>query len=87
VTGDVLDPGSVQAAVEGCDAIINAAAVYSLDPRNARSALATNARATEIMLEAATVARLDSIVHVSSDDATPVWPPGSMDRHPLPGHR
>jgi dihydroflavonol-4-reductase len=27
VTGDVLDAGSVQAAVEGCDAIISAAAV------------------------------------------------------------
>jgi dihydroflavonol-4-reductase len=66
VTGDVLDPGSVQAAVAGCDAMINAAAVYSLDPRQARKALATNARATEIVLEAAVRAQLDPIVHVSS---------------------
>jgi dihydroflavonol-4-reductase len=66
VTGDVLDPQSVQAAVAGCDAMINAAAVYSLDPRKAASALATNARATEIVLEAAVRARLDPIIHVSS---------------------
>jgi dihydroflavonol-4-reductase len=66
VTGDVLDRASVQAAVEGCDAIINAAAVYSLDPGEAKTALATNARAAEIVLEAAAEARLDPIVHVSS---------------------
>jgi dihydroflavonol-4-reductase len=66
VSGDVLDPESVQTAVEGCDAIINAAAIYSLDPRKAASVLATNARATTIVLEAAVRAGLDPIVHVSS---------------------
>ena len=66
VSGDVLDPASVQEAVAGCDALINAAAVYSLDPRKAETALATNARATEIVLEAAEEARLDPIIHVSS---------------------
>jgi dihydroflavonol-4-reductase len=64
--GDVLHPESVQAAVAGCDAVINAAAIYSLDPRKAASVLATNARATEIVLEAAVRAGLDPIVHVSS---------------------
>lgn len=48
-SGDVLDPESVQTAVAGCDAMINAAASYSLDPRKAANALATNARATEIV--------------------------------------
>jgi nucleoside-diphosphate-sugar epimerase len=66
VTGDVLDAASVRAAVKDCDAIINAAAVYSLDPREAERTLATNARATEIVLEAAVGAGLDPIVHVSS---------------------
>jgi hypothetical protein len=41
--GDVLDAASVQAAVEGCDALINAAAVFSLDPGEAETMLATNA--------------------------------------------
>ena len=66
VIGDVLNAASVQAAVNDCDAIINAAAVYSLDPREAAKTLATNARATEIVLEAAVGAGLDPIVHVSS---------------------
>jgi nucleoside-diphosphate-sugar epimerase len=65
-TGDVLDAGSVQRAVDGCGAVIHAAALYSMDPREGRSALATNRRATEIVLEAAVQARLDPIVHVSS---------------------
>jgi nucleoside-diphosphate-sugar epimerase len=66
VTGDVLDAASVQAAVEGCDALINAAAIFSLDPGEAERMLATNTRATEIVLEAAIGAGLDPIVHVSS---------------------
>jgi dihydroflavonol-4-reductase len=66
VTGDVLDADSVQRAVEGCDAVIHAAAVYSLDHRQGREALETNRRATEIVLRAAVRTRLDPIVHVSS---------------------
>lgn len=66
VSGDILDPRSVRAAVAGCDAMINAAAVYSLDPRQAGQALATNVRGTEIVLEAAVGAGFDPIVHVSS---------------------
>jgi dihydroflavonol-4-reductase len=66
ITGDVLDPASVQAAVEGCDAIVNAAALYSLDPAKAKQVLATNPRATEMVLDAAAAANLDPIIHVSS---------------------
>jgi nucleoside-diphosphate-sugar epimerase len=66
VVGDVLDAVSVRQAMDGCDAVINAAAVFSLDPRNAREALATNVRATEIVLGAAADQGLDPIVHVSS---------------------
>ncbi len=66
VTGDVLDAASIQAAVEGCDALVNAAAIFSLDPGEAEKMLATNSRATEIVLEAAIRAGLDPIVHVSS---------------------
>jgi dihydroflavonol-4-reductase len=74
VAGDVLDTASVQAAVEGCDALINAAAVYSLDPGDAKRVIATNARATEIVLEAAASARLDPIVHVSSSSYVALLP-------------
>ena len=66
VAGDVLDPGAVRSALAGCDAVINAAAVYTLDPRKAWQALSTNARAAEIVLDAAVSARLDPVIHVSS---------------------
>lgn len=33
VSGDMTDPAPVAAAVAGCDAVVHAAAVYSLDPR------------------------------------------------------
>src|SRR5262245_22598045 len=66
VTGDVLDPASVQAGVEGCDALINAAAIFSLDPAEAQKMLDTNIRATQIVLEAAIGAGLDPIIHVYS---------------------
>jgi dihydroflavonol-4-reductase len=66
VTGDVLDAASVKEAVDGCDALINAAAIFSLDPGEAERMLSTNTRATEIVLEAAIGAGLDPIVHVSS---------------------
>ena len=66
VVGDVLDRETVRRAVAGCDALINAAAVFSLDPRQAASTLATNARGTEIVLDAAVRAGLDPVIHVSS---------------------
>jgi nucleoside-diphosphate-sugar epimerase len=79
VTGNVLDAGSVDRALPGCDAVINAAAVFSLDPRRAQAGVDKNPRATEIVLSAARRAGLDPIVHVSSYVAllpsrTPVGP-------------
>src|SRR5688572_28382870 len=64
--GDVLDARSVAAAMDGVDAVLHAAAVYSAKRWDARSVRRTNVRATEIVLEAAAAARLDPVVHVSS---------------------
>ncbi len=66
VAGDVLDPDSVRSALPGCEAVINAAAVYTLDPRRAGEVLATNARAAQIVLDAAVAAGLDPVIQVSS---------------------
>jgi dihydroflavonol-4-reductase len=46
--------------------VLHCAAVYSFDPRAAREMAASNARATEIVLGAASEAGCDPIVHVSS---------------------
>jgi nucleoside-diphosphate-sugar epimerase len=64
--GDVTDEASVEAAIEGIDALVHAASVYSLDPREADMVRATNPSGTGIVLGAARRAGLDPIVHVSS---------------------
>ncbi|WP_328334573.1 NAD-dependent epimerase/dehydratase family protein [Kribbella sp. NBC_00382] len=66
VVGDVLDEAVVTAAIQGCDAVVHAAAIYSLDPRRAADILRTNVRATELVLGQAVAAGLDPIVHVST---------------------
>jgi dihydroflavonol-4-reductase len=66
VVGDVTDPAAVRAAVAGCDAVVHAASVYSLDPRRAEEIRRVNAAGTESVLRSAAEAGLDPIVHVSS---------------------
>ncbi len=66
VVGDVTAPRSVEEAMAGCDAVLHAAAVYSLDARAATRIGQTNVRGAEIVLGAAARAGLDPIVHVSS---------------------
>jgi dihydroflavonol-4-reductase len=66
VLGDVTAPRSVEEAMAGCDAVLHAAAVYSLDPRAASRMRETNLRAAEIVLGAAVRMGLDPVVHVSS---------------------
>jgi dihydroflavonol-4-reductase len=63
---DVLDPASVAEALEGCDAVVHAAALFSLDPRRAKEMLSTNERATRTVLETAVEAGCDPVVHISS---------------------
>jgi dihydroflavonol-4-reductase len=70
VVGDVADQASVERAVDGCDAVLHAAAVYNLDSRAARETKATNLPGARIVLEAAIDAGCDPIVHVSSTVAT-----------------
>jgi nucleoside-diphosphate-sugar epimerase len=66
VVGDVLDENVVSRAVEGCDAVVHAAAVYSVDPRRAEEMRRTNARGAELVLGRAVDGGLDPVVHVST---------------------
>lgn len=66
VVGDVLDEAAVARAVEGCDAVVHAAAIFSLDPARAKEMGRTNARAAELVLTCAVEAGCDPVVHVSS---------------------
>ncbi|MQA74410.1 MAG: SDR family NAD(P)-dependent oxidoreductase [Solirubrobacterales bacterium] len=66
VPGDITDPASVRRAMEGCDAVVHAASVYSLDVRDARTTERVNVPGTENVLGEAARRGLDPIVYVSS---------------------
>src|SRR5919106_4213437 len=53
IVGDATDPRAVRAALDGCDAVIHCAAVFSYHPRRARSVAETNLRATELVVRGA----------------------------------
>jgi dihydroflavonol-4-reductase len=66
VSGDVIDSDAVERMLEGCDAVVHAAAVYSLDARMAGVIERTNVRGTDLVLGGAHRLGLDPIIHVSS---------------------
>lgn len=66
VAGDVTDVPSVERALQGADAVLHCASVYSLDPRQAGAIRHTNVTGTENVISAARRLGLDPIVHVSS---------------------
>jgi dihydroflavonol-4-reductase len=66
-TGDVTDPVAVERALEGADAVLHAASVFSMDPRRADEMRAVNVRGTDVVLGSAHRLGLDPIVHVSSE--------------------
>jgi nucleoside-diphosphate-sugar epimerase len=63
---DLFDSASVAGALDGCDAVVHAAALFSLDRRRGKEMVATNERATRTVLEAAVEAGCDPVVHISS---------------------
>jgi len=66
LVGDVTDPDSVGNALDGMDAVVHAAAVFSLDPRRVQEVTTTNLRAAELVLQGAVKRGLDPVVHISS---------------------
>lgn len=64
--GDMNDAGAVREAVAGCDSVVHAAAVYSLDPRDAEVMRTGNAAGTRTVITAALDAGVQRAVHVSS---------------------
>jgi nucleoside-diphosphate-sugar epimerase len=80
VRGDVTDAASVARALDGCDAVLHAAAVVALEAHRAEEAWRTNAMGVEVVLGEAERRGLSSIVYVSScaalfrGDAAPIGP-------------
>jgi dihydroflavonol-4-reductase len=67
--GDVTEPAAVERALQGCDAVLHAASVFSLDARRADEMASVNVRGTDIVLGTAHRLGLDPIVYVSSEVA------------------
>jgi nucleoside-diphosphate-sugar epimerase len=66
-TGDVTDPVAVERALDGCEAVLHAASVFSLDTRKADEMRSVNVRGTDIVIGTAHRLGLDPIVYVSSE--------------------
>src|ERR1700684_2561448 len=69
VVGDIADPDSTAAALEGCDAVIHCAAMVSTDPARCEEMLRTNLEGARNVLGGAAAAKMDPIIHVSSFSA------------------
>lgn len=83
--GDVTDAAAVGRAVEGCEAVVHAASVYSLDPRDAGAISRANVTGTRNVLDAALAAHIDPIVHISSYGALlPAEPDATLDADTRP---
>jgi len=66
VVGDVMNASTVERALDGCDAVLHAANVYSTDPRRREEMMHVNRDGTDQLLQLAHRAECNPIVYVSS---------------------
>jgi len=68
VAGDLSDAEAIRGGMEGCDAVVHAAAMYEVGiPAKQRPAMyEANVRGTEVVLRAALEAKVPKVVHVST---------------------
>lgn len=69
VVGDMTDQPTITELIDGVDAVVHAAAIVSLDPRDRQRMIDQNALGARLVLGAAAEAELDPIVHLSSTSA------------------
>lgn len=79
VVGDIADPSTTTAALDGCEAVIHCAAMVSTDPDRADEMMTTNFEGARNVLGGAVAAKLDPIIHVSS--FTALFRPGLETLH------
>ncbi|MEE3329506.1 MAG: SDR family NAD(P)-dependent oxidoreductase [Myxococcota bacterium] len=72
--GDITDETSIERSIEGCDAVVHAAAMILFDPKRLDEMTDTNVGGTRRVLEIAHERGLDPIVQVSSIAA--LWSAG-----------
>ena len=79
VVGDVRDEAVVRQALDGCDAVVHLAAVFTTDPRRAAEVTATNVAATETVLGLGVAGGCDPVIHISSTVALTRHGPSGPD--------
>ena len=68
--GDVRDTGAVRSAVQGCDAVLHVAGVYTFDPARAAEMLEANVEGTRNVVDCALEAGAERIVYTSTVGTT-----------------
>ncbi len=63
---DVLDAAGLERAMEGCDAVVHVAALYSYDRRDKAALARVNIEGTRTVLAAAARAGIARVVHTST---------------------
>ncbi len=66
VVGDMTDPEAVTAGLEGCDGVLHAAGLVSIEAKRAAEVMTTNVRGTELVIGGAVERGLRHIAYVSS---------------------
>lgn len=69
VQGDIADEKSVEKALQGCDAVVHAAANVNIHAADALETIRINRRGTELVIGGAVARGIDRIVQVSSTTA------------------
>ena len=64
--GDILDPASIQSALQDCDVLYHAAALYDLWGLDKKELMRTECEGTRNVLEAAQQTQVDRIVYTST---------------------
>jgi nucleoside-diphosphate-sugar epimerase len=83
--GDITDADSVGRALEGCDALIHAAAMVSTKASDAERVFNTNVQGAKTVIGGAIKSGIKTIIHVSS--VTALYDPDAqvLDEHSPPG--
>jgi dihydroflavonol-4-reductase len=86
VEGDLLDPASLERALDGCEALFHVAAMYTFWARNPRLIYDTNVQGTENILTAAKAKKIEKIVYTSSESAVGIDNPHGLGNEKMQGH-
>lgn len=84
VIGDVLDPTSVERAVEGCDLVFHVAALASYWRAKREQVYRINVTGTRIVMEACLRMGVPRVVHTSSVAAIGIPQPGTLGNEETP---